>query len=62
MKTDPFYNSDPFRKKAALSMEVTVMVRYKDGSVIAQPNITNPWPYILAMKKHPNVTSAWIKK
>jgi len=61
MTQDPFSNSDPFRKKSSFAASgVTVMVRYTDGKVSAHHKITNPWPYMLAMKKHADVKSVWI--
>lgn len=61
MSKGPFYRSDPFRKNA-LPPEVTVMVKYKDGRTVAHPKITNPWPYIISIKKDPQVVAAWIEK
>ena len=58
---DPFSKSDPFRKKNSVNMNATVMVRTKDGAVTAHHKISNPWTYIKAMQKHPNVDSAWIQ-
>jgi len=59
--SDPFHNSNPF-KKPTVPIVATVMVRYKDGKVVANHNITNPWPYMISLKKHPNVQSVWIEK
>lgn len=39
----------------------TVCIRYMDGKVAEHPNITEPWKYIVKIKKVVNVVDAWIK-
>jgi len=63
MSRGPFSRSDPFRNKnnpIASIGGVTVMIRFKDGRVSAQHNVSNPWPYIIEMRKQSNVKSVWI--
>lgn len=44
-----------------LSDKRTVCIKHKDGRITEHPNITNPWKYIVKVKKEMNVESAWIK-
>lgn len=48
--------------KSFMTDKRTVCVKTKDGIVREYPNITNPWRYIIKVKKNMNVENAWIKK
>ena len=40
----------------------TVCVRHKDGHVTEHAGITEPWRYIVTVKKSMDVIDAWIKE
>ena len=47
--------------KAFLSDFRTVCIKHTDGRVSEHTHITNPWRYIVKVKKAPDVEDAWIK-
>jgi len=62
-KTDPFKVSDPYRTNP-LSVEeggVTVIVQQLDGKILEYDKIKNPWQYMRAVRRNPEVKNTWIK-
>ncbi len=45
-----------------LSSKRTVCVKHKDGRISEHADITDPWRYIVKVKKNLNVVTAWIKE
>ena len=55
---DLFSKSNPFKKDEKFK-SYTVYVKYEDGHVIANHNITNVHPYMAKIRKSPGVKSVW---
>jgi hypothetical protein len=47
--------------KSFLSDKRTVCIKHKDGHVTEHSGITDPWRYIIKVKKEPNIDDVWIK-
>jgi hypothetical protein len=39
----------------------TVCIKHQDGRISEHPDITDPWKYIVKVKKSVDVIDAWIK-
>jgi hypothetical protein len=50
-----------FSPKTFLSDKRIVCIQHKDGRVTEHPGITDPWRYIVKVKKQMDVINAWIK-
>lgn len=45
-----------------LETKRTVCVKHKDGHISEHTGITDPWRYIVKVKREMDVESAWIKE
>jgi len=56
-----FKQSDSFFNKSFLNEKRTVCVLHDNGTLTEHHNITNPWKYIVKVKKQIGVKNCWIK-